>query len=292
MIFLRGLALSATLCCGALSLRAVTYHMEASTAWAENISHSSAPIDWRDAHRLDSHVAGGLLRQWTAGFVTTGELGAGFERVPKYSMLDAFFIGGIGQARQKFGFGPYAPLLSFEAGLHRRDAKIDGADGWTADAGLRLGKRLTSTWRVSVVGDWQQHYARSSVSDTRHHRLFGTVAWDITPWLQLSHANGRLWGDFTANASPGVWARALSGALGRNISDYYNTVSWETTDSFGPGWVTYRVTGRVSFWWLELSPAIGRNTSLPLRYESRFSVNQVGVKYRQDTWSLQLLHRF
>ena len=56
--------------------------------------------------------------------------------------------------------------------------------------------------------------------------------------------------------------------------------------------MTYRVTGRVSFWWLELSPAIGRDTSLPVRYESRFSVNKVGVKYRQDIWSIQLLHRF
>ena len=50
------------------------------------------------------------------------------------------------------------------------------------------------------------------------------------------------------------WPRALSGALGTNVSDYYNTVPWAVTDSYGPGWVTYRVTGRVSFWWLELSP--------------------------------------
>src|SRR3954464_13519031 len=168
MSFFRGLALSASLCLGQLSLHAISYRMEASTAWAENISHSSAAVDWRDAHRLDSLVAGGLFRQGAAGFVTRGELGAGFERVPKFSKLDAFTAGASGQARQKFGFGPFAPVLSFDAGLHGRNAKLDGDDGWTATAGLRLGKRLTSSWRVAVIGDWQQHYARSSIFDTRY----------------------------------------------------------------------------------------------------------------------------
>ncbi len=292
MNFPRGLALWASVFLSTLPVHAINYRMESSATWAENITHSSAPSDWRDAHRLDMHLAGGVLQQWAAGLVTTTELDAGFERVPKYTRLDAFGGGVSTQVRQKFGFGPFAPVVSVDLGLHGRDAKIDGDDGWIASGSLRLAKRLAPAWRVAVIGDWQQHYARSSIFDTRHHRFFGTVAWDITPWLQLSHGNGRLWGDITANASPGIWARALAGDLGRNISDYYNTVSWGATDSVGPGWVTYRVTSRVSFWWLELSPAIGRNTSLPLRYESHFSVNKVGVKYVQDSWSIQVLHRF
>ncbi len=266
--------------------------MEASTTWAENITRASSPGDWRDATRIDVRGTAGVLQQWTAGLVTTAELDAGFERVPRYSGLDALTAGFGGQARQKFGFGPYAPVLAFAASLHGRNSKRPGDDGWTADASLRLSKRLTSAWRVGVVGDWQQHYAESSIFDTRHHRFFATVAWDITPWLQLSHGNGRLWGDFTANASSTVWARALSGALGAPVRDYYNTVSWAALDTFGPGWVTYRVSGRVSFWWLELAPAIGPNTSLPLRYESLFSVNKIGVKYRQNLVTLQVLHRF
>lgn len=292
MTFPRGLLLWTSVFLCSLPLRAAHYRMEASTTWAENINRASSPADWRDVQRLDLRAAGGTLKQWTAGLVTTAELDAGFERVPRYTGLDALTAGASGQARQKFGFGPYAPVLAFDASLRGRESKQPGDDGWTAAAGLRLTKRLTSAWRVGAVVDWQQHYAESAIFDTRHHRAFGTVAWDITPWLQLSHGNGRLWGDFTANASPAIWARALSGALGRAIGDYYNTVSWAPTHTFGPGWVTYRVTGHVSFWWLELSPAIGRNTSLPIRYESLFSVNKVGVKYRQDLWTLQLLHRF
>ncbi len=288
----RGLALWASLLLPTLPVHAVSYRMETVTTWAENITRASSASDWKDAHRHEVKLAGGVLRQWTAGLVTTAELGAGFERVPKYTALDAVTAGASAQARQKFGFGPSAPVLSFDAGLRHRAARLDGDDGWTATAGLRFAKRLTSAWRVAAIGDWQQHTARSSIFDTRHHRLWATIAWDATPWLQLSHGNGRLWGDFTANASPGVWSRALSSALGRAVADYYNTVSWAPTDAFGPGWVTYRVTGHVSFWWLELSPALGRNTSLPFRYESLFSVNKIGVKYRQDLWSVQLLHRF
>ncbi len=272
--------------------RAGTLRMEASTTWAENILRSSAPIDWRDTLAFDAQGTFSAFRQLTAGLIATGAAEVAYAGVPRFSKFDLLTAGVSGQARQKFGFGPFAPTITLDTGWHRREARRDGDDGWTANGAITLGKRLTPAWRVAATGDWQQHYARSSIFDTRHHRVFGTVTWDLTDWLQLSHGNGRLWGDFTANASPLVWPRALSGALGSNISEYYNTVSWGVTDSGGPGWVTYRVFGRVSFWWLELSPALGRDTSLPLRYESRFSVNKVGIKYRQDFWSVQVLRRF
>jgi hypothetical protein len=274
------------------SILALNVRTEASAAWSENIGRSTADVDWRDAMRYEARTSLSLLREWHAGFMTTGELGAGYEHVPKFSRLEAFHGGIATTVRQKFGFGAFAPALALDLGLRGRNAKLNGDDGWTATAGLRATKRVTEAWRFGVVTDWQQHYAKSSIFDTRHHRVFGTLAWDISSRLQLSHGNGRLWGDFTANASRTVWSRALSGALGNDLAAYYNTVPWAMTDSLGPRWVTYRVTGRVNFWWFELSPALGRNTSLPLRYESLFSVNKAGAKYRQDIWTLQLLHRF
>jgi hypothetical protein len=292
MILPRGLTLCALAVALGVAPCGASLRVGASTTWAENITRASAPGDWRDAAQHEVNGGFGHFRQLTAGLITSGEVVASYEHVPRYTDLDLFTAGVSGQARQKFGLGAFAPVVSIDVDLRGRAARRDGDDGWTASAALRVAKRLTESFRASVVGDWQQHYARSSIFDTRHHRLFGTLAWDITDRLQLSHGNGRLWGDFTANASSGVWSRALSGALGSAISNHYNTLSWGVTDTFGPGWVTYRVQGRVSFWWLELSPAIGRDTSLPLRYESRFSVNKVGVKYRQDLWTLQLLHRF
>mgnify|MGYP006383422857 CR=1 FL=1 len=53
----------------------------------------------------------------------------------------------------------------------------------------------------------------------------------------------------------------------------------------GYGWTVLDQSTHLFTW-------LGRNTSLPLRYDSLFSVNKVGVKYRQDIWTLQLLHRF
>jgi hypothetical protein len=286
---------AAALCAFALATHlghAASLRLEASTTWAENISHSSAASDWRDAHRHEAQASLSLLKQWTAGLVSTSEVDAGTELVPRFARMNAFTAGIGTQLRQKFGFGALAPFVTVEGGLHHREARLAGDDGWTATAAVRVGKRLNESWRLGATGDWQQHDAASSIFDTRSHRVFGTITWDITPWLQLSHGNGRLWGDVTANASPAVWPRALSGALGSNISEYYNTVSWGTTDSFGPGWVTYRVTARASFWWLELAPAIGRNTSLPFRYESIFTVNKIGIKYRQDLWTVQWVTRF
>jgi hypothetical protein len=274
------------------SLFALTPRVELTASRAENISRSSAPDDWRDATRYTGRAAVSEFRQWFSGFTTTGELDVSYEHVPRFSKIDAAAAGFNGQIRQKFGLGAFAPAAVLDVGLHARDSKLEGDTAWIASAGLALRKRLTEAWRVGLNGDWQQHYARSPVFDTRDHRLFGTLTWDITPRLQLSHGNGRLWGDFTANAGAVTWSRARSGAFGSDLAAYYSRVSWRVTDSFGRGWVTYRVTGRVNFWWLELAPALGRDTSLPIRYESIVSINKVGVKYRQDIWSLQLLHRF
>lgn len=273
-------------------LEASGLRLAGSTTWAENIGRTAVPSDWRDAQTLQLLASWTALREWQTGLLTSGEVAAGFSRTPRFTQLDAVTAGASGQVRKKFGLGAYAPVMAFDAGLQARGARLDGDDGWTANAALTLSRRLTPAWRVSATGDWQQHDAASPIFDTRHHRVFGTITWDITDRWSLSHGQGRLWGAFTANASWMVWERALRGELGRHISDYYRVIPWGVTDAFGPGWVTYRVEGRVNFWWLELSPALGRDTALPLRYESRFSVNKVGIKYRQDIWSLQLLHRF
>lgn len=273
-------------------LAAANARIETSAAWAENINRASSVIDWRDSMRYEARASLGLLKEFRTGLTGSGEFGAGLEHVARFTKQDAATVGFSGTLRQKFGLGALAPSIAVDLGLRRREARLAFDDGWTATAGIRLTKRFTQTLRAGIHGDWQQHYARSDVFDTKHHRFFVTAAWDVFDWLQLSTGNGRLWGSFTANASPTIWPRALGGLLGTHISEYYNSVPWTVTDSYGAGWVTYIIDGRVSFYWLELSPALGRNTSLPLRFENRVSVNKVGVKYRQDIWTLSLLHRF
>jgi hypothetical protein len=271
---------------------AASLRMEAVTTWAENISRAASPANWIDALRQEAHVTASHLQPLATGLSLLAEGDAGFEAVPRYQLNTMFAAGATVQLRKKFGLGAFAPVLAAEVGLRRREARLAADASWSATGALRFSQRFTDQWRASLAGDWRQHYASHSTFDIRHHRLIGSVTWDLTDRWQLTYGRGSLWGDFVANASSAVWSRALAGLISPAIGAYYNTVSWEVTDAYGPGWVSYRVTGRSDFWWLELAPALGRNTSLPLRYESTFTKNLVGVTYRQDLWTLGVLHRF
>lgn len=270
-----------------LSLR-----METSTTWAENINRASNPSDWTDTLRHEARVTASLLTPLATGVSLITAADAGYDTLPGYARNTTFSAGANTALRWKFGLGAFAPVLTTDLGLARRAARINGDDSWLATGGLHFAKRFTDAWRASLTGDWAQNYAAHSTFDTRHHRLLGQVTWDLTDRWQLTYGRGSLWGDLTANASARTWARALGGLITPAIGAYYPTLSYQTTDSFGPGYVTYRFKARSDFWWLELAPALGPNTSLPLRYESTFTVNFVGVKYRQDLWTLGLLHRF
>jgi hypothetical protein len=271
---------------------AANLRLESVTTWAENISRSSSPTNWIDTLRQEAHLTGSHLHPLATGLSVVVEADAGFETVPRFVRNSAYTAGATVQLRKKFGLGPFVPVLAADVGLQRRDARIGGDNSWNATGALRLSQRFTDQWRASLAGDWRQHYASHSTFDIRHRRLIGTVTWDLTDRWQLTFGRGSLWGDFVANASWSVWGRALAGQFSPAITNYYPTVSWEVTDAYGSGWVSYRVTGRSDFWWLELAPALGRNTSLPLRYESTFTKNRVGVTYRQDLWTLGVLHRF
>lgn len=275
-----------------LPVRAASYRMEAVTTWAENINRASSPADWADTVRHEARATASLLTPIATGVSLITEADFGYTIVPRYMRNTAAAASARAALRWKFGLGAFAPVLTTDVALARRETRIPGDTGWLATGSLHLSRRFTESWRASLTGDWSQNYAAHATFDTRHHRLHGSVTYDLNDRWQLTYGRGSLWGDITANASARVWSRALAGLISPAIGAYYPTLSWETTDSFGPGYVTYRLKARSDFWWLELAPALGRNTSLPLRYESTVTMNFVGVKYRQDLWSLGLLHRF
>lgn len=283
------LLVASSLAANAFALNA---RMEATTTWAENIARTSSPVDWRDTLRAEARGTLSLSRELTTSLLVTPQFAAEAAWVPRYADAHVFALGPGVNFRQKFGLGAYAPVLEAGTTLAFRETGIPGDRGWVATGTLRASKRLTPAWRVAAFGEWKQQYAPSAVFDLRHQLAGGTLAWDISERWQLTYGRSWLWGDFTANASSAIWARALSGALGESIANYYNQAAWSVTDTFGSGWVTYRVKGKVRAWWLELSPALGRNTSLPLRYERVFAINKVNVAYWQDLWSISLLHRF
>lgn len=271
---------------------AADLRMKTSATWAENISRSSSPLDWQDTLVGEASATVGLGRQLAPGLMAGVSAEALASGSTRFSRLGYATLGARGQLQHKFGLGPMAPVVQGDVALARREARINGDDGYAASAGVSLAKRFTEAWRARVAGDWQQHYARHETFDTHSQRVFGEVTWDITPRWQLTAGYGQQWMDFVATAGPVVWARALSGALGAPIANYYATTPTFITDAFGPGWTSYRVEGEADLWWLELSPALTDRTSLSLRYDRVLTVNRVNVKYQQDLWTLSLLHAF
>lgn len=273
-------------------LKAESYRAEAAVSWAENISRSSSPIDWQDAISVDLSGTGTWSRQLAPNLTGTVEAELAAHSTPDFSKL-AYGLGTVeARVSRKFGLGPLAPVLSAALSGGGKLARIDADTGLTAQATLRASKRFTEAWQLGAGVEWMRHNADTATFDVSHRKVWGELSWDITDRWRVTYGYGRLRGNFTANAGPTVWGRALSGLISPAVAQYYNTVPWEVTESYGPGWVTYNVTGQARFWWVELSPALSDTTSLSLRYDSVFTKNIISVKYRQDIWTLSLLHRF
>lgn len=270
----------------------IGWQTKVSATWAENISRSSSPLDWADAMTYEASVSADHHRQFSSGLTGTFVAEASALHRPEFNRNDEVNLGVRGELKQKFGLGPLAPTLAAEGGITGKSARIAGNDGYTVRGALVASKRITESWRLAVTGDWHSHYADSSVYDVRYQRLFGELSWDITERWQVTYGFGRFWGDFTANASPLIWPRAIGGLLGAPIAKYYNAMPWIVTDSYGRGWVTYRVYGSSQLWWLQVAPALTERTSLSMRYDSVYTTNKVNVKYRTDQWSLSVLHTF
>ncbi len=272
--------------------RAASSRAEASVSWAENISRSSSPVDWQDALSVDLVGAGAWSRPLARNLTGALDAELALHSTPEFSRLAYGLAGVETQVSRKFGLGPLAPVLSAALSAGGKLARLSADTGFTTQAALRASKRFTQAWQLGAGVEWMRHNADSATFDISHRKVWGDLNWDLTDRWRVSYGYGRLRGNFTAHAGPVIWARALAGLITPAIGQYYNTVPWEVTDSYGGGWVTYNVTGQARFWWLDLSPALSDSTSLSLRYDSVFTKNIVSVIYRQDIWTLSLLHRF
>ena len=268
------------------------WRADASYTWANNLSRTSYAAD-----RLNAAVyAGAVTAQWhrqlTGDWSAAWAAEAGIERVPTFAGLDRVHAGAWFDLHRKFGLGPFAPVLSFNAGATRHELHEHGRSHWKTEAGVNLSQRLTETWRVSAGGSWEEDYARDKPFDIVNRRATVETTWDLTDRIQLSAGASRLWGELTANANQDIWWQALAGGFGPAVGKYYNTVPYEQSSAFGDDWIAYRIDCRADLGWLGATIALGEHTSLPLRYESVKVVNRVNVAYRSEFWSLSLVHRF
>lgn len=267
--------------------------LQAATTWAENLSRTSHEPTQKSALMFAVAAAWEqpvqFHRDWLVRF--TGDLAA--QHVPRFDGLDHLAAGASLGLRRKFGLGPFAPFVQLDAGLHAQAARETGRSGWMPSATLQLGQRFTTGWRAVGGAGWTHFVARREPFDVRAHRLFLETSWDPNPRWRVSLGGSRSRGEFTANAAGAVWARALAGGFGPAVSAHYNSLAWEASDTFGPGWVAYRIRdSRADHRWLEIAPALSRRTSLALRHEAVRVVNALGIRYDSAFWTLRLVHQF
>ena len=214
------------------------------------------------------------------------------EACPRYNGLDFIAAGPRLELRRKFGLGPFAPTLRFAASAGGIIARESERGAWSAAASLSLSKRLSESWRASVSAEWQGQDARESVYDRGLRGLSAEINWDLTDRWQISLGVSRQKGDQTAYASWNHWAWVYYGAAGPALANYYQSLRWITSDTFGPGWVAYHIDGHTSLWWVTLSPALSANTALPFRLERVEVRGGAGTRYVSHLVSLSLVHRF
>ena len=274
------------------SLPALEFRAEIDASWVKNLSRTSFAPSRKSAAAYAATItalqARPLTREWQ--LFLSGEAGANW--VPKFTGLDSLHGGLHAQLRRKFGLGPLAPVLDFHGGLTGCAVREGGRSGWQAGAGLTLSRRLTEFWRVAAGGEWEKYFASHQAFEVDHRSLSLESTWDLSERWQLGLGARRLWGQLTANARYDIYDTALDGGFGPAIANYYNRIPWEISNTFGPGWVAYRIDCDADFWWVQLTVTLGPNTSLPLRYETVKVINRVGVRYDTDLWSLGLVHRF
>ena len=264
----------------------------AMAGWTDNLSRTSYAPTRRDAATYELGLSAVRHQQLAPDWLLQAGAEADFLSVPRYDRAGKFELGPRLGLQRKFGLGPMAPVLQFDAAYKYKAARIAADTGWTAEAGLRLAKRLTPALKVAASGRWLEHYARRATFDIQQRTFSVDATWSLSERWQLSGSAGRLSGRIVANAAWSVWAQAIGGGLGPTVFNYYNSIPWEVTDSYGPGWVSYNVEAHANLWSLALSCALSERTTLELRTSSIYVINKIDIRYPTDSWGVSLTHRF
>jgi hypothetical protein len=272
---------------------AAEVRVSAATAWVDNVSRTSHLPSQKSA-RVDEVAAMlGTSRQLAHDWLLFADGLATLQRVENFAALDHGGIAGTLTLRRKFGLGPYAPRLELAGTLSGRVFRESGRSGWQPDLTLRFAQRLAGGWQGAAGAGWTHFVAQAKPYDVQTRRLFAETSYAVNDRWQVGAGASRQWGEFTANAAGAIWAQAIGGGLGPVIFNHYNTLAWAVTDSYGPGWVAYRIRdSRADAWWAEVAPALSDRTTLALRYGAVRVVNAIGIKYDTTAWTVRLAHRF
>ena len=115
----------APLAAAAETLPPLDYTVRGTYLWTENLGRASGPVDFRDTSTCRADFAVGASKELAAGLGGRVQLEAGHATTPDFERLDETTFGPRASLRKKFGLGPEAPVLGFEAAALGRFARID-----------------------------------------------------------------------------------------------------------------------------------------------------------------------
>lgn len=267
--------------------------LKASATWADNISHTSHLPTLKSGEYQTVSLTTDYTRQLNRNWLLLGTGELQLQHVNPFSALNNVTGTGTLKLHRKFGLGPFAPVLEINSALAISKFDESRRSGWQYTGGIGFSQRLNEALSLSANAAVVEYFAQRPVYDVSTRKITLEGGWDVTSRWRLILGGGHIWGQYVANADPAIWPLAIGGQLGPVIYEHYNTLAWEVTDTFGPGWVAYRNRdSHADTWWGELSPALTDQTSLSLRYEFVRITNGVGIKYNLSYWTIGVNHQF
>jgi hypothetical protein len=270
----------------------VTTEGSLTSTWNDNLSHSAQAADCRQATVFSADGSFSQRIPLTRDLALLAGGSAEVESCPRYDGLDT--LGAVARlaAREKFGLGALAPVLSLSAEAGASSFRESARNGWSSKASVGLAKRFDEAWRAALNAEWSHQDARQTVFDLENRALSAELSWDLSDHWQIAAGASRQWGQQEANASWNSWSYVTSGAAGSALANYYEQVPDTYSNTFGSGWIAYRIEGHTDLGWISISPALAPNTALPLRYQVVEVHGGAGIRYLSHQLSLSLVHRF
>ena len=272
--------------------QAVRVSASAAGARVENISRTSDSATRRDATTYEAVLAAAHHRQLNRVWSLTTAADLTVFREPDFDRNEFTAVAGRLTVQRKAGLGPLAPVIQWETALLRHQADYVSNRGTTLESAVRFNRRLSSSLRASVSAQWREHFARASTFDTHQRGAALSGTWDFADrWSLLAsvlHARGR----FLTHAGPASWSRALGGAQGPEVARIYASIPREVTGLYGPNWITYRPSARVTTGSASLLFAFSDQVSAEAQFSVTSLTDEADVHYPTRSLTLRLACRF
>ena len=278
--------LTAAICLGAQNPGAAepVLTARASASWVDNITRSPYIDAAHDAALYDVTGVAEWRTQVTRDVSLQFAANAGFESCPKYDGLDRVLAGVRFTLRRKLGLGPFAPAFRAElsyAGNWYRDSLRNGT---RLVAGFSWTQRWNDSWQTLLSADILHNDGHAAAYDYHNRGLSLEARYDINERWELAAGAERRWGEQLTYA----WLGGSGATFPYVFEIWKNTIDIPT---FGPNWNAYSLDARADTVWFSISPALGGNRSLPLRF-AQTSVVGRGESYKTRLISLSFVQRF